>query len=93
MVLRQESTEHHTNNEAEWLAVHAALKYARRRSAESVIIYSDSQLVVNVFSGKWNARDERMQDFAAQAMKLARKFSTCEILWVPRRVMVRILGH
>jgi len=94
VVLREQSVTHHTNNEAEWLAVRAALRYARQYYPNKVIhIRSDSRLVVNQFNGRWRAKDFRMHRFLQECRELARTLSACYISWRPRHEMVRRLGH
>lgn len=43
-----------TNNEMEMLAIISAVKWIP--DGESIMVYSDSQYAINVFSGKWKAK-------------------------------------
>ncbi|XP_028120271.1 uncharacterized protein LOC114317717 [Camellia sinensis] len=49
-----------SNNEAEYEALLAGLRSAKHFSAEQLLVFSDSQLVVNQLSGVYETRDERM---------------------------------
>lgn len=94
IIKRHYSIEHFTNNEAEWLALRAALRFALTHHAkEQVQIYSDSQLVVNQFNGKWRCRIARLLTLARQCWDLAEKLPTCTLTWAPRREMIKRLGH
>lgn len=94
-VVRRGSTRaYHTNNEAEWLAVHAALRYARKRCPKAaLVIRSDSQIVVNQFKGRWRFHVRTLRRLAETAWQLSREFSQCRLEWVPRNELVRRVGH
>ena len=49
-----------SNNEAEYEALLAGLKSAFYMKATELMVYSDSQLVVNQISGDYEAKDDRM---------------------------------
>ncbi|XP_028078737.1 uncharacterized protein LOC114280559 [Camellia sinensis] len=49
-----------SNNEAEYEALLAGLRSAEHFSAEQLLVFSDSQLVVNQLSGVYETRDEKM---------------------------------
>ncbi|XP_028058867.1 uncharacterized protein LOC114262698 [Camellia sinensis] len=63
-----------SNNEAEYEAPLAGLRSAEHFNAEELLVFSDSQLVVNQLSGVYKARDERMATYAEQAKNLIKKF-------------------
>ena len=58
-----------SNNEAEYEALLAGLKSTLYMKATELMVYSDSQLVVNQISGDYEAKDERM----AKYQELVRK--------------------
>ena len=95
IVLCEESREHHTNNEAEWLAVMAALRYAHQHHPKETVIhiYSDSNLIVQLFRGRWQAKNLRMRRLRLESLQLAAVFPTCVVEWRPRWEMVKRLGH
>ena len=49
-----------SNNEAEYEALHAGLRLAIHIEAKDIMVYCDSLLVVNQFSGEYATRDERI---------------------------------
>lgn len=63
-----------TNNDAEWLAVREALRYAVQHfKARPVVIYSDSRWVINQFNGKYTLKFERHKKLYAECRELARQ--------------------
>ena len=54
-----------SNNEAEYEALLAGLKSALQMQASELMVYSDSQLVVNQVSGVYKAKDDRMMKYQA----------------------------
>lgn len=73
-----------SNNETEYEALLSGLKTAREIGIEELIVYSDSQLVVNQLSEDYEARDERMQTYLALAKDLLKSFKGIRIEHVPR---------
>ena len=62
--------ERHTNNYAEYQGLISLLKYLYQHGIRNVVIYSDSELVVNQTLGKWGATLPSTRAFAAQAYGL-----------------------
>lgn len=62
--------ERHTNNYAEFQGLIRLLKHLYQNNFRNVIIYSDSELVVNQTLGKWATNLESTRLFAAQAYGL-----------------------
>jgi len=94
VVLRGRSAKHHTNNEAEWLAVRGALQYAKVRFPNHHIrIYSDSMLIVKQFSGVWRCKVARLYILMYECRTLATSFPKCKVQWRPREQMLNRLGH
>jgi len=73
-----------TNNEAEILAVAAALKWVR---AEHTEIRSDSKLAVNMINRKWKGKAPNLKALVA-AIKLP---AGVTLTWVPREQ--NLAGH
>lgn len=93
-VERYESSRHRTNNDAEWLALLSALTLAADRFPhESVLIRSDSQLVVNQFLGIYRCKERKFAEYRDQAYALEDRIEQVTIEWVPRKIIVRQLGH
>ena len=94
VIERERSEEYHTNNEAEWLALRAALNYAHLHyEGWRVRIYSDSMLIVKQFSGKWRSRIFRLHKLLHECRRLAEGFKECKVEWRPREEMLERLGH
>ncbi|XP_077232437.1 uncharacterized protein LOC143869766 [Tasmannia lanceolata] len=73
-----------SNNEAEYEALLAGMKLAIQTRAQRLKAYIDSQLVVKQIQGSYEARDDRMRKYLAQVRTLADKFTTFEVMRVPR---------
>ncbi|XP_028091292.1 uncharacterized protein LOC114291637 [Camellia sinensis] len=73
-----------SNNEAEYEALLAGLRSAEHFSAEQLLVFRDSQLVVNQLSGVYETRDERMAMYAGKAKDLLRKFQSRRVELITR---------
>jgi len=78
-----------TNNLSELLAVAAAIKWAIERGAKRVTVKTDSQLAVNLLTGKWQATPTRPYYPAFRgAMRLLAEAEKqgieVRIEWIPR---------
>lgn len=95
IVIRRRSTTHYlTNNQGEWLALRAGLRYAVKcHKGQRIRLYSDSRLIVNQFNGRWRCVDRRLVSLRGACLLLARRFPACEVQWRPRQEMVERLGH
>ncbi|KAL0324914.1 UNVERIFIED_CONTAM: hypothetical protein Sradi_5060700 [Sesamum radiatum] len=62
-----------SNNEAEYEAFLAGGKLVLTAGAKRIVIYSDSQLVVNQVQGSYETRDEKMAKYFFESEKHARK--------------------
>lgn len=83
-----------TNNDAEWLAVLRALRYAADHYAGTpIVIYSDSRLVTRQFAKQWRVRIERHHRLMGECRQLAHRFPTCWVVWKRRDEIVAKLGH
>ena len=72
-----------SNNEAEYEALLAGLWLAKEMRTEQLIIYSDSQLVVNQVNGDYQAKRENMAAYLKKAGQL-KAFKWYRIEQVPR---------
>ncbi|HHS50546.1 MAG TPA: ribonuclease HI family protein [candidate division Zixibacteria bacterium] len=73
-----------TNNIAEWTALIRALEYASEKSARSVEIRSDSQLLVRQMNGQYKVKSPNLTGLRDKAAMLARGFDSLKIRHVPR---------
>ncbi|KAG2476800.1 MAG: Ribonuclease HI [Nitrosopumilales archaeon] len=72
-----------TNNQAEYLAIIAALKKFVD-SNEDVIIFSDSKNTVSQLNHDFAINNEELRILAREAWSLIAKFSKLKLQWIPR---------
>ncbi len=72
-----------TNNQAEYSAVIAGLRYLTQSSHREVTIRMDSKLVVEQLSGNWKINNPQLRELAEQARELLTDFSY-RLEWIPR---------
>jgi ribonuclease HI len=94
---RLEFGDQHTNNEAEYDTLLAALEAILRRAKDPrrvrLAIRGDSQLVINQINGVWKAKDARMKERLERARALLEQFGGWTATWHERGKSVRALGH
>ncbi|KAK3013084.1 hypothetical protein RJ639_008975 [Escallonia herrerae] len=73
-----------SNNEAEYEALLVGIRLALALRVDSLLVHSDSQLVVNHFLGDYEARDERMAQYLELVKTSAVKFNNFAIHQIPR---------
>ena len=73
-----------TNNIAEYKALILALKKAQQLNAESLTLYSDSQLIVNQVNGKFRVKDVKLKPLLREALSLIRRFPKFQIEVISR---------
>ncbi len=72
-----------TNNQAEYLAIIAALKKFQD-SDDEIMIYSDSKNTVSQLNHEFAINNEQLRELAREAWTLLAKFSKLKLTWVPR---------
>ena len=73
-----------TNNVAEYRALVAALKAARRHGARSLRVFTDSELMARQWSGAYRVRNAGLKDLHAEARRLAQGFDDVAVDHIPR---------
>ncbi|GFS40353.1 hypothetical protein Acr_00g0068050 [Actinidia rufa] len=73
-----------TNNEAEYEALLAGLRVATELGAQSLEVFSDSQLVVNQVQGDYLAKDARMIAYLGEVKAVSAKIKEFKIHQIPR---------
>ncbi|HKY31626.1 MAG TPA: ribonuclease HI family protein [Candidatus Polarisedimenticolia bacterium] len=73
-----------TNNVAEYAGLLAALRFVRRRGARSVVIRSDSELLVRQIEGRYRVRNPVLQRLHAAAVSLMREIGDVKVQHVRR---------
>jgi ribonuclease HI len=79
-----ESIGHATNNVAEYRALIHALHRLRDLGADDVRVFTDSQLLQRQTAGDWKIKDEKLRDLSRTLREIIDRFSSCEIIHVPR---------
>ncbi|XP_065638260.1 uncharacterized protein LOC136071189 [Quercus suber] len=72
-----------TNNEAEYEALIAGLDLVKAAGAEKVIVYCDSQVIVNQISGEYECKGERMKKYLDQARRRMNELKV-KIIQIPQ---------
>ncbi|GAV68100.1 rve domain-containing protein/RVT_3 domain-containing protein [Cephalotus follicularis] len=78
-----------TNNEAEWEALIAGLTITKHLEVQRIEASSDSQLVVGLANGEYEAREELMTKYLAHFQGMRSAFQDLRIVKVPRAENVR----
>ncbi|XP_076892308.1 uncharacterized protein LOC143544009 [Bidens hawaiensis] len=73
-----------TNNEAEYEALLAGLRIAKKLGARHLEAHVDSMLVANQIEGSYDAKDDKMASYLAQAKALMATFSMCKVKQINR---------
>jgi len=73
-----------TNNQAEYMAVIAALKMAKELGAREVELRSDSELVVNQINGDYMVKNARLVGLHQEVMHLMEEFDRFNAVSIPR---------
>jgi ribonuclease HI len=73
-----------TNNQTEYEALIAALKYAAALHAEEVVCHLDSELVVRQLTGKYRVKNSELRNLWNKVMELKKKFKQVNFLSVSR---------
>jgi len=81
-----------TNNEAEYMALIAALQYLREVRAKAADFFLDSELVVRQLNGRYKVKEPRLQSLHGQATMLLNAIPSHTIRHVPRRENARADG-
>lgn len=73
-----------TNNVAEYLSLIAALKEAADYRAESLVVYSDSELLVRQINGEYKIKNEGLKPLVFEAIVLLNAYRDVSVNYVPR---------
>jgi ribonuclease HI len=74
----------HTNNQAEYYALHMALEYAKDVGAQEVICHLDSELVAKQLTGEYRTKNAELQRLNDQVKTLLKSFRKVTFVNVPR---------
>ena len=75
-----------SNNLAEYSGLEAILNYLIEHdlTKSQIIVFGDSQLVINQMIGAWRIRQGFYVDVAYRCRELLRSFPKLELHWIPR---------
>ena len=73
-----------SNNEAEYEALLYGLRMAISLGVRRLMVYGDSDLVVNQVMKEWDVRSPAMTGYCSAVRKLEKKFEGLELHHVPR---------
>ncbi len=73
-----------TNNQAEYEAIIAALSRAKALKAETVDLYSDSELIVNQLSQKYKVKDKNLAKLFVKVWNLTLYFKKIKFIHIYR---------
>ena len=73
-----------TNNVAEYTAVLKGLAAAKAMQAESVRLFSDSQLLVRQINGQYKVKSDNLKQLYAECMGLLTAFGSWQAIHIPR---------
>lgn len=74
-----------TNNKSEWLALYSFILHAPEKWQG--IVFSDSQLVVNQFNGRYRIEDPELKRLSCLCKLIAQeKGLKINLRWIPRKV-------
>jgi len=75
-----------TNNVAEYTGLLCLLTKLRELKIEEVLIYGDSQLVINQLNGIYKIKSHRLVKLFDQINQVIKTFKRIEIKWIPREM-------
>ncbi len=75
-----------TNNQAEYMAVIAALEKALSAGVEEVVMFADSQLIVYQLNGQYKVRNQQLKPYYDKVLVLKSKFRKFSITHIPREM-------
>lgn len=73
-----------TNNQAEYLAIIAALKFVKSKDDE-IVIYSDSKNTIAQLNHENAINNDQLRSLAREAWELIAKFPKIKLIWIPRK--------
>ena len=73
-----------TNNQAEYISVKNALTYAQKLSAKKVVVFMDSQLVINQLNGEYKVKNRDLWPIYQSVKELSKTFGHISFNHTPR---------
>lgn len=92
--IRNKFPEVTSSNEAEYQTLITLLEYLLvNYPSQEIFVYSDSKLMCNQLNSIWEIRSPKLTVFFQTAVVLLNKFSKWTLVWAPRSILVKELGH
>lgn len=76
---------HGDSNEAEYLALIAVLEEAVRIQPDKLVVYGDSQVVINEMTGELGVGANHLKNLCEQAKRLIAQLNAVSLHWTPRK--------
>ena len=73
-----------TNNVAEYTGIIKALNAAKQIGAKSLMVFSDSELLVKQINGQYKVKSENIRPLFRQTTDLLGEFRNWEVRYIPR---------
>lgn len=74
-----------TNNVAEYMALLHGVCESLKFKPSSILIHSDSKLLVNQLKGNYKVKDEKLIPLFKKVKEVLEKFPSCDILYINRK--------
>ena len=74
----------HTNNYAEYMGVIEGMTKAIHFGFENITILTDSKLIVNQVTNKWDVMAKSLKPLCRNVKELSRRVRSFNIKWIPR---------
>ena len=84
---------HGTSNLAEYLTLISALHWTYLEGIKNIVIYTDSNLMVNQIKNRWQCNYEHLIEAKKEVLEILELFDTWDIVYTERNFIFNILGH
>jgi len=78
-----------SNNIAEYMALKEGLEYCISQNFKDIMVFGDSNLVIQQMSGKWKIKEGLYVPFALETQSLLSKYSNIKFQWIKREQNTR----
>lgn len=73
-----------TNNVAEYTGLLRALEAAKKHNADSVKVFSDSELMVRQINGRYKVKSDKLRGLFAECMEILASFQSWQVVHIER---------
>lgn len=82
-----------TSNQAEYIALQKALEFCLKNDIKEVVVFIDSNLVLNQLRGEWEINYDHLRSERDGLLELVNQFDYIEIKKVSHKLIKGLLGH